>query len=213
MRTLFALLMILGVLSTAQAQQQKNRFGAWFLPSAFKSKHIYGLAIGPFSNCLQCEKNERQTTYGIHVEIPGQGLVPPIFYYNSEAWDAYYSIPDSLMEQKINGLAIAPGGLARLGIVVNGINLSGLNTETSKVNGISTALIFCFNQRMNGLSLGGINYAQSTHGVQLGVLNISEKARGLQLGLLNSANNFNGLQIGLWNYNGKRGFPFINFKF
>ncbi len=213
MRTSFIFLFALFLAETIQAQRTRNV--AWYIPSSCATNRINGLAIGPICGAFQCDGSdvpESQCVNGIQLELLGQGFVPPILYFNYEAWEAY--LGDVPFEHKINGIVISLGGYAGLGKVVNGINLSGLNTETSRINGLSTGLIFCFNQRVNGISIGGINLTDTTNGVQVGLLNTSEnKLNGLQIGLFNKAKNLKGVQIGLWNKSDKRALPLLNFQF
>ena len=202
---------LLALLSLEPVEAQSTRNGAWYIPSSCATNKINGLAIGPICGAFQCEDRElsvSQCINGIQLEFLGQGIIPSIFYFNYEAWEAY--LEDVPFEHKVNGIVISVGGYAGLGTVVNGINLSGLSTQTSRINGISTGLFSCFNQRVNGISIGGINLTDTTNGIQAGLINSTEnKLRGLQIGMFNHAKKLKGVQIGLWNKSDKRSLPFL----
>lgn len=52
---------------------------------------------------------------------------------------------------------------------------------------------------MNGMQIGGNNYAKKMYEIQIGIINKSNKTKGIQ--------------IGLWNINEKRKFPILNWNF
>lgn len=211
MRIFLCFLFVATALVSVQAQPQRTRSGAWYFREGCSNTKVNGLGIALISGGY-CDLGNRQVTNGIHLDIIGRGILPPIIYTTYEELEVF--LDTLLVMQQINGLAISPGGLAFLGTVVNGINLSGLNTMTGKTNGISTGLILCYNLRVNGIAVGGINFSEKEmNGLQIGGWNKATNLRGLQIGLFNRTKNLKGVQIGLWNKSGKRALPLLNFQF
>jgi hypothetical protein len=218
---------------------QSKKYGAWYFQEGCSKTTVNGLGLAIISGGY-CEQDSRQVTNGIQFDILGRGIIPPIIYTTLEEMEVYQ---DRLrVMQKVNGLAVSPGGLAFMGTLVNGVNLFGISTMCGKVNGISAGGLLSYNlwtngisislingvhNKMNGLQIGGtstagdingvqiagVSSAERMHGLQIGAVNITEKHRGVQIGLFNKAKDLKGVQIGLWNKCGKRSLPFLNFQF
>lgn len=162
---------------------------------------------------------------GVGLELIGLGIILPIapsspIYTEPDSLYHIRSTYDSIVntynspKYVLNGLAVSPGGIAGYDIEVNGLNLSGINTLTSKVRGVSTGIMFNFSGVINGVSISIIgNEALEISGVQIGAVTSSSQVKGIQIGLFNRTERLHGFQLGLWNRVGKRAFPFLNWRF
>lgn len=173
---------------------------------------VNGIGIGLMINSLKFESDTTTTIInGLNVELVGVGffapLAPsnPLIPYDLKI-EQIAPILDSLIIEatqpkpyKINGLNISLGGLAGHEIQLDGLNISGIATLTSKTNGVSIAILMNLNKVMHGISAGFINQCLEHKGLQIGFFNQSEKTKGIQ--------------IGLWNKNEKRSLPLINWNF
>ena len=173
---------------------------------------VNGIGIGLMINSLKFESDTTTTIInGLNVELVGVGFFAPLAPSNPLIPDdvkieQIAPILDSLIIEatqpkpyKINGLNISLGGLAGHEIQLDGLNISGIATLTSKTNGVSIAILLNLNKVMHGISAGFINQCLEHKGLQIGVFNQSEKTKGIQ--------------IGLWNKNEKRSLPLINWNF
>lgn len=173
---------------------------------------VNGIGIGLMINSLKFEGDTTTTRInGLNVELVGVGFFAPLAPSNPLIPDEVKieqiaPILDSLIIEatqpkpyKINGLNISLGGLAGHEIQLDGLNISGIATLTSKTNGVSIAILMNLNKVMHGISAGFINQCLEHKGLQIGVFNQSEKTKGIQ--------------IGLWNKNEKRSLPLINWSF
>ena len=173
---------------------------------------VNGIGIGLMINSLKFEGDTTTTRInGLNVELVGIGFFAPLAPSNPLIPDdvkieQIAPILDSLIIEakqpkpyKINGLNISLGGLAGHEIQLDGLNISGIATLTSKTNGVSIAILMNLNKVMHGISAGFINQCLEHKGLQIGVFNQSEKTKGIQ--------------IGLWNKNEKRSLPLINWNF
>lgn len=173
---------------------------------------VNGIGIGLMINSLKFESDTTTTRInGLNVELVGVGFFAPLAPSNPLIPDdvkieQIAPILDSLIIEakqpkpyKINGLNISLGGLAGHEIQLDGLNISGIATLTSKTNGVSIAILMNLNKVMHGISAGFINQCLEHKGLQIGLFNQSEKTKGIQ--------------IGLWNKNEKRSLPLINWNF
>lgn len=173
---------------------------------------VNGIGIGLMINSLKFESDTTTTRInGLNIELVGVGFFAPLAPSNPLIPDdvkieQIAPILDSLIIEatqpkpyKINGLNISLGGLAGHEIQLDGLNISGIATLTSKTNGVSIAILMNLNKVMHGISAGFINQCLEHKGLQIGVFNQSEKTKGIQ--------------IGLWNKNEKRSLPLINWNF
>lgn len=206
------------------AQNLKEKSGVRYIP-AYNTK-VNGIAGGLTINGLRQPNDSTVSTIvnALSIELLGLGLLLPIVpsspiytdadsLYNSELFvDSVvksYNSPRYI----INGLLLSPGGVAGYDVEVNGANISGINTLTSKVNGISTSIMFHISGIVNGVAIGGIaNSAIQIKGLQISIFNEAIKVQGLQIGLFNSTKFLKGVQIGLWNKNSRRRLPIINWN-
>lgn len=203
-------------------QSLKTRNVAWTLP-ALDTK-INGMAIGLIINSLKTGNETKLKTQinGVCIEIVGTGIFLPLV-----GSDPIYTEPDSIYSSirlvdsiaqkynlatyRIKGVAISAGGVAGHDITIKGVNLSGLNTLTAKVNGLSTAFMFNMSGVVNGVSIACLgNQTVKTNGVQIGLFNHTLSLKGVQVGLFNNVKHLKGFQIGLWNNNEKRKLPLIS---
>ncbi len=149
------------------AQNLKETSGGWYIP-AYNTK-INGVAGGLIINGLKEHNDSTVTTIvnGLSFELLGLGLILPIApsspiyteadsVYNSEIFvDSVVRTFDN-PKYIINGLSISTGGVAGYNVEINGVNLSGLNTLTSKMTGFSGCIMFKINGVVNGLSIAGM---------------------------------------------------------
>lgn len=217
--------LLLFVISLSYAQQLKVKNIAWTLP-ALNTK-INGVGIGLIINSFKATDDRKLITQvnGVSIEIIGSGLFLPLV-----GSDPIYTEPDSvyhnidlvdsiaktynLAQYKINGLALSGGGVGGYNVSISGVNLSILNTLTSKMNGLSLATIFNMSGVTNGVSIAILsNQTLKSNGLQIGLLNKTTTLKGLQVGLFNQTKHLKGFQIGLWNSNGKRKLPIVNWSF
>lgn len=213
------------IFSSTYGQNLKIRNIAWALP-ALNTK-INGVGIGLIINSFKATDDRKLTTQvnGVSIEIIGSGLFLPLV-----GSDPVYTEPDSIYnniplvdsiaktydfaQYKINGLAVSAGGVGGYNISIDDVNLSILNTLTSKINGLSFAAMFNMSGVTNGVSIAILsNQTLKTNGLQIGLFNKTTILKGLQIGLFNQSKHLKGLQIGLWNNNGKRKLPILNWNF
>ncbi len=209
----------------SHGQNLKTRNVAWILPTL--DTKINGLAIGAIINSLKIGNEIKLKTQvnGVCIEIIGAGIFLPL-----AGSDPIFSQPDSIYSStrlvdsiaqtfnlatyKIKGLAVSAGGVAGHDIIIEGVNLSVLNTLTAKVNGLTTSFMFNLSGVLNGVSIAGlVNQSVKANGVQIGLFNHALSLKGTQVGLINKTRHLSGFQIGLWNTNGKRKLPLINWQF
>ncbi|WP_337043797.1 hypothetical protein [Emticicia sp. 17c] len=211
---------ILCLLAFNGAIAQTKKFTVSLLPAI--NKEINGIAVGLAVNSSHDVKFSRIN--GLCIELPGIGIILPLVPSDPifEEKDEFYLDPiklDSAIKAfdksvyKIHGVVVSPGGIAGHDVSVSGVNLSGANTFTAKLNGFSIAILLNLNGVVNGVSIGVLNETMQTRGIQLGVFSVSKKIRGLQMGLFTKTLKLKGIQIGLWNINEKRKFPFFNWNF
>ena len=103
-------------------------------------------------------------------------------------------------ESYINGMRLSAiyGDCTRL----NGFDLSLSGTMRERMNGLQIGILFSLNGAdMNGLGIGCVNYAGGEFaGCQIGLWNHAFSGAGTQLGIVNTANYFAGFQCGLFNW-------------
>jgi hypothetical protein len=208
LRRVYILLAFLVFTSTALAQEadttekvRRNRYGIWFLPSA--APKIYGIAIGPFGSELFCDLEYTRYSYGVNIQLLGQGFFGLFYALNPSRAFHNHNLGD---ENKTNE---EPLGVKRA--VHNGILITGLGTFSDEINGISISPWASVNHKVNGISLNAlINSVFQLNGISLGLYNSSHTTNGVQLGIINKTKKLKGIQIGLWNVNEKRRLPLIN---
>ena len=182
--------------------ESKNRYGLWIIPSP--AKNIYGLTLGLFGNETICNLPYSKSTHGVNAQILGQGFFL-IFYFNEfsfkkimDPYDpSFAEIQDSSLTKSVhNGILVSTFGTFT--DQVNGISISSWMSRGRVINGVSLNLLWNCYDRINGCSIGMVNYASEVNGVQIGIINKSKKLRGIQ--------------VGLWNRNEKRSFPILNWN-
>lgn len=208
-KTWFIILLLSIVLGLNGQNIEKTKL---FVITPELNTKVNGIGIGLMINSLKFEGDTTTTRInGLNVELVGVGFFAPLAPSNPLIPDdvkieQIAPILDSLIIEatqpkpyKINGLNISLGGLAGHEIQLDGLNISGIATLTSKTNGVSIAILMNLNKVMHGISAGFINQCLEHKGLQIGVFNQSEKTKGIQ--------------IGLWNKNEKRSLPLINWNF
>lgn len=209
MKSLLILLLIFTIIEV-NGQINKSRPIVWVIPAV--DTKISGLAAGLLINYIKDEDSILTTVInGISLEIVGAGIILPLapdnpiyvdpddYYLNKSSLDSIITSFD-YVKYRINGLSLSAGGIGGHDININGLNLSGLNTLTGKMNGLSICILFNFSDIVNGVSIGGL-------------MNNTIQTKGLQIGLYNRTTRLRGFQIGLWNKNEKRSLPIINWNF
>lgn len=205
-------------------QDLKKVSGVYYLP-AYKTE-INGLAAGLIINSMKESHEPEMVTIlsGVGIELIGLGIILPIvpsspIYIEPDSLYQSESFVDSIITRYnnpgyiVNGAIFSPGGIAGHNIEVNGLNLSGINTLTSKMNGFSTSVLFNISGVVNGVSLSVIgNNTIQLKGLQVGVFNTAIKVNGVQIGLFNSTRFLKGVQIGLWNKSNRRQMPIFNWN-
>jgi hypothetical protein len=223
MKFLTLIFFLFSIEANSQSLKIRNILGV--IPA--HNTQINGLAIGLPINALTPKNDSTIETRvnGLCIELIGLGLVLPMVgsdpiltekpevYQNPVLVDSILNLK-TIENYKINGVVISGGGLAGHNIAVNGLNISILNTLTSKTNGLSAVAMFNMCKVMNGVSISLLgNSSIKTKGVQIGIFNTSIILNGLQIGVFNSTNQLKGIQFGLWNKNSKRKLRIINWSF
>lgn len=200
------ILACLGQEKTAYCSDKReiNKYIVGFIPS--KANNIYGIAIGPIGSEAICNKPYTKYSYGLNLQIPGQGFLQALVISNPPFKQVYARYPtenkinaeDTVLKRVIhNGLMLSIFGT--FSDQVNGVSISGWMSMGNIINGVSVNLLWNLYKRINGLSIG--------------VVNNSIDVKGVQIGLINKTANLKGFQIGLWNRNSKRSLPLINWSF
>jgi len=173
---------------------------------------INGLAGGLIINSIKDNKDSITTIVnGVSIEVVGIGFFVPIapshpmfrepdsVYQDKAQRDSIIDTYDKA-KYRINGLALAGGGVGGHDIAINGANISGINSLTGKVNGLSVCFLMNYSDVVNGVSVAGLS-------------NGTIQTKGLQIALFNRTTKLRGIQLGLWNINKKRRLPFVNWNF
>lgn len=190
-----------------------------FVPS--KASTINGWAVGwLFVLDMYAEEKKSVRINGLYTNIgPVQALViafspafisdfPKHILHADSAWLDY-----TYFNHRVNGVSIGIFEAAD-DFSIQGLQITGLFQRVGKMNGLSIAGLASVYEKLNGVMISGIYNSTATgSGIQLGLFNIASKMNGIQIGLFNNSFTMKGIQIGLWNKIGKRGFPFINFRF
>ncbi len=135
-----------------------------------------------------------------------RGLSVSVFLQGADVETTGITISGFMAQDKVTGIAIGVGwGFAH---EVNGIIIGGTFQGSSQVNGIAiggiTGFLPVMNMNLNGLAIGGLNFAKQVNGVQIGVFNYAEHLNGMQIGVINYAGN---------NPDGLKWLPVINAHF
>ncbi len=201
----------------AKKKPKINKYIFAFIPSA--AHNIYGIELGLLGTEIYCNKSYTQNSYGINIQILGQGFMQ-IFYITKNIFKSNYNSNsinnlekrDTIIKKVIhNGLVVSSFGTFTSQI--NGVSLSPFMSKGEQINGISFNLLWNFYDKANGLSIAVINDAIIMRGLQFGLINKTANTKGLQIGFFNKTLDLIGFQIGLWNKNKKRSLPFFNWSF
>lgn len=168
----------------------------FFFPS--KAPKSMGLGIGVFGSESYCNLRCRRDSYGLGIQLIGQGLFQS-FMINSFEFEKFVLQPYSRETAKSshNGLLISTFGTHTE--YINGVSFSAWMSGGLEINGLSVNCLWSIYQKTNGLVIAAVNHVNKVHGVQIG--------------LFNKAKTLKGIQIGLWNVNDKRSLPLINWNF
>ncbi len=186
------------------APAKPDKYVIGFLPS--QASHIYGLAVGLVGSEVICNRPYTKYSYGINLQIPGQGFFQTFYIFNPVFKQAYQTnnIDKSILK--------ADTTLKR--VVHNGLLLSLTGTFSDQINGVSMSAWMSLGKKINGLSINPLwNMYHRVNGVSIGLVNHSLDVKGVQIGLVNKTVKLKGFQFGLWNKNEKRSLPFINWHF
>ncbi len=198
-------------------ENEINKYVFAFIPSM--AHNIYGIGLGLLGTEVFCDKTYTQNSYGINIQILGQGFVQ-VFYITKNTFKGDYNSnsvnnleeSDTIFKKVIhNGLVLSSFGTFTPQI--NGISLSPFMSKGQQINGISFNLLWNFYEKANGLLIAVMNDAIIMHGLQIGFFNKTANSKGLQIGFFNKTLDLVGFQIGLWNKNKKRSLPFFNWNF
>jgi hypothetical protein len=174
-----------------------NAYVLHFIPSV--KDNVYGIAIGPIGSETICNVTNTRKSYGINLQLIGQGIFIPI---NRKVF-SFEQLLLNPMPDLINQIACK--------VMHSGILISTFGTYTDISNGFVLSLGFSYGRKINGIAFNLCSGKYITvNGMELGIQNQAHAVNGLQLGLLNRCVQLNGLQIGLWNVNEKRKLPIIN---
>lgn len=174
-----------------------NAYVLHFIPSV--KDNIYGIAIGPIGSETICNVTNTRKSYGINLQLIGQGIFIPI---NRKVF-SFEQLLLNPMPDLINQIACKA--------MHSGILISTFGTYTDLSNGFVLSLGFSYGRKINGIAFNLCSGKYITvNGMELGIQNQAHQVNGLQIGLVNRCVQLNGLQIGLWNVNEKRKLPIIN---
>ncbi len=190
--------------STNITPAKPDKYVIGLLPS--QAAHIYGLAVGLVGSEAICNRPYTKYSYGINLQIPGQGLLQTFYIFNPVFKQAYQT---NNIKQSMSK---ADTTLKR--VVHNGLLLSLTGTFSDQINGVSISAWMSLGKKINGLSINPLwNIYYRVNGVSIGLVNSSLDVKGVQIGLVNKTVKLKGFQFGLWNKNEKRSLPFINWNF
>jgi len=182
---------------------KNNKYIIGLIPS--KANNIFGLAVGPLGSEVICNKPYTQFSYGLNLQIPGQGFMQT-FYINQQLFKKIYKTNKS--ED-----VLIHNDTANKRVVHNGLIISAFGTFTDQINGISVSAWMSLGKKMNGVSINLLwNLYTRMNGVSIGMTNYSVDTKGVQIGLINKTVKLKGIQIGLWNKNEKNTLPIINWN-
>lgn len=184
-------------------KRAKDRYIAWFIPSA--SKNIYGLALGIVGSEAVCNRPYTKYSHGINLQIIGQGIFQTFVITKIKFKDLY-------PQEESDTLDLQEEEAKRA--IHNGILISPFGTFTDQVNGVSLSSWMSMGTKINGISFNLLwNYYEQVNGITIGFVNHTAVTKGLQIGLVNKTIKLKGFQIGLWNKNEKRALPILNWSF
>jgi hypothetical protein len=182
-------------------KKAENAYVFRFLPSV--KDNLYGIGFGLFGSEVICNVSNTRRSYGLNIQIIGQGLFVPL---NRKAfsYDILFATDTSWMlrentRYKAKHYGVLVSVFGSMTEVSNGIVISGLSSLGYFLNGL-------------GFNLLSAKYTY-VNGVSISLNNQSFQVKGLQIGLINKTQKLKGFQIGLWNCNEKRKLPFINWSF
>lgn len=189
--------------TTRLSKISRNRYAFALIPSG--ARNIYGIAIGPVGSEAICNLAYTKYSYGLNLQIPGQGFLQ-VFYINTSNFRE--------IEQSSPNDTVSEQDTLPLRAVHNGLILSPFGTFTPKVNGVSFSLFMSLGQTVNGVSINALwNLYDKVNGVAIGAVNTIKTAKGVQIGIVNKTAHLHGVQFGLWNKNQKRSLPILNWNF
>ncbi len=199
---LYILLFVCGFSFSQDFSQKKEKAIFFsFTPKNEKVRKVNGLAIGAGIDVF--EEGSIKKINGLNIELNPLG----IFYF-------MFANPTSFNEEAlvtINGLNISGGNQNSTkvnGLVIsfinishasNGVSVNGTYTHVAKLNGLHVSGISNSSKISNGMFLSLFNDSESLSGFQLGLTNRADIFKGLQVSIVNRSKNSTGVQIGLFN--------------
>lgn len=191
-----------------------------FIPS--KARVTNGLALNWLFNLeMYCDTRDSIRINGLYSSVgPAQALFVafiPAFIPHAPSFkglfdaDSRYLQP--VLKHQVNGVT---AGILEIGenFSFQGLSVVLTYQNSGALNGLSVSGLASRHEHFNGVLIAGIKTnTQRGRGLQLSMINTATRMSGIQIGLVNNAYGMRGVQIGLWNKIGKRGFPFINFRF
>jgi hypothetical protein len=213
MKSIMTISIILLYHLTCHSQSEKNaqtidrhinKYVIGFIPS--QANNIYGIALGPIGSEAICNRPYTKYSYGLNLQIPGQGFLQ-VFYIFNTSYKLVYS------DYKFKKKAITEDTILKR-VIHTGLAISLLGTFSNEINGVSISGWMSMGNRINGVSANLVwNLYRRIDGVTFGLVNTVFDMRGVQLGLINKSISLRGIQIGFWNKNGKRSLPILNWNF
>ena len=184
-------------------KKKTNRYVIWLIPST--ANNIYGFAIGPIGSEAICNRPYTKYSYGINLQIIGQGIFQTFYISKFKFKD----FKEFIHKDSTNSNNPAP-----IRAMHNGLIFSPFGTFTEQINGISFSLWMSMGQKVNGISFNLLwNLYGQVNGISIGLVNHANITKGVQIGLFNNSKILKGFQFGLWNKNEKRSLPIMNWQF
>lgn len=173
-----------------------------FLPST--AQNIYGLAIGPIGSESICNLGYTRHSAGLNIQFIGYGIFQVFYIWKGKEMIQH----DAVEADSLNSGLPFMSRTSHAGVV-----LSGFGTWTGKIHGVSISPWMSYGREMKGLSVNLLwNLYNRVDGVSLGLFNQADTMKGLQIGLVNFANRLNGAQLGLLNITKRRTLPLLNYE-
>ena len=184
--------------------KNKNMFGVSFATFAqYASEEAAGIQIsGMYNGAASAREGLVQIGWANHVCDEGVGL--QIGFMNiSKEFTGLEVGALNLVGDDYKGLQIGVLNLQNPSVYglrdFSGMQISAINAFNGELAGVQIGVLNFVEDKLQGVQIGGINWAKEMHGLQIGGVNSAREMLGVQIGGINWAREVRGIQIGAIN--------------